>query len=256
MQEDIRAWEGMADWWDGKMGDGGDLWHRALIDPTVIRLLGTVRGEKVLDIACGNGYLSRKLSRLGARVTGVDASTAVIDIAAEREAAKPLGITYYAGDAARLDMLGDESFTIALCNMGLMNISDAEAAIQEVWRVLKNKGRFIASLSHPCFDPVNASAWVVEKSVFSTTVWRKISRYREIYDDWVPWRIGDDQVWTTRAYHRPLSWYFRALKQAGFVVTALEEPEPTDEFLEKDDQAQWIAQIPVQCVIEARKLAI
>ena len=256
MQEDIQAWEGMARWWDEKIGDNGDLWHRALIDPPLLKLLGSVKGRRVLDIACGNGYLSRRLARQGALVTAIDASATIIAIAQEYEVEEPLGITYYNRDAACLDILEDESFDIALCNMGLMSVRDTERAIHETARVLKPKGRFIASISHPCFDPIESALWVIERAYPTTTVWRKIGRYREVFSGWVLWRTGKDGVTKTREYHRPLSWYFRALKSAGFVVTALEEPDPTEEFLEKDDQGQWIAQIPMHCVIEARKLAI
>ena len=62
-----------------------------------------------------------------------------------------------------------------------------------------------------------------------------------------------DNIVSTRAYHRSLSWYFRTLRASGLVVAALEEPEPTEEFL-NDEQAPWIAEIPLHCVIEAWKV--
>jgi hypothetical protein len=36
----ITGWEQMADWWGQKLGDDGDLWHRTLIDPPLLRLIG------------------------------------------------------------------------------------------------------------------------------------------------------------------------------------------------------------------------
>ena len=57
-----------------QQGDEGDLWHRTLIDPTLLRVLGPLEGHHVLHLACGNGYIARKLAKAGARVTGVDAS--------------------------------------------------------------------------------------------------------------------------------------------------------------------------------------
>jgi hypothetical protein len=38
------------------------------------------------------------------------------------------------------------------------------------------------------------------------------------------------------------------------VVAALEEPEPTEEFLTASPQGPWIAEIPLHCVIEACKV--
>ena len=101
----------MAAWWDEAQGEEGDVWHRTLIDPTLLMVLGQVDGLKVLDLACGNGYLSRRLARSGATVTGVDASVPIIELARSREEREPLSITYHVADAARLDMLEDGTST-------------------------------------------------------------------------------------------------------------------------------------------------
>jgi len=142
-----------------------------------------------------------------------------------------------------------------VCNMALMDIEDAAGTIREVSRVLRPSGRFVCSLSHPCFDVVGASAWVIERMDFTTTIWRKISRYREFLAGRVPWHAGEDRLAYTPAYHRPLSWYIRTLRGANFVITGFEEPEPTEEFLAGATSGSWIAEIPLHCVIEARKEA-
>ena len=248
------GWDEMASWWDEKQGDEGDLWHRALIDPPLIRLAGPVRGLRVLDLACGNGYLSRRFARQGALVTAVDANGPLIEHVSKREEQEPLGIIYHEADAAHLDMLEDGTFDLVICNMALMDIENAEGAIQEVSRVLKTGGRFVASISHPCFDKVNTSGWDIEYIYPTPTIWRKMSRYREIAVDDLPWLEVTGKIVITPAYHRPLSWYFRTFRAAGMVVAAFEEPEPNEEFLENDSQAPWIAEIPLHCVIEAWKI--
>jgi 2-polyprenyl-3-methyl-5-hydroxy-6-metoxy-1,4-benzoquinol methylase len=248
------GWEDMADWWNEKLGDEGDLWHRTLIDPPLIQLIGKVDGLRLLDLGCGNGYLSRRFASQGAMVTGVDASVPIIEHARTREAKEPLGITYHVADAARLDMLEDSIFDVVICNMALMDIENAAQAIQEVGRVLLSKGRFVASICHPCFDKAETSGWEIEHIYPNTTIWRKMSHYRELVAANVPWKNVYGRVVNTRDYHRPLSWYFRALRAAGLVVAALEEPEPTEEFLAVSPQGPWIAEIPLHCVIEAWKL--
>jgi len=249
------GWAHMAAYWDEKFGDEGDLWHRTLIDPPLLKLVGKVAGQRVLDLACGNGYLSRRFVRQGASVTGVDASAPTIALAQAREDREPLGVAYQVVDAAHLEMLADESFDLVVSNMALMDIEDAAGAIQEAARVLRFQGRFIFSMSHPCFDKINTSGWEIEIIYPKTTAWRKMSHYREIAVDDLPWtNVG--QTIITRAYHRPLSWYFQALRTAGFVVAALEEPKPTEEFLINSPQGQWIAEIPLHCVIEAWKIAL
>lgn len=246
-------WDGIARWLDGQHGDTGDLWHRALIDPPVLALIGDVQGLDVIDVACGNGYLTRKLARQGARLTAVDASSASLELAQARDASEPLGIIYHVRDAAWLDGIEAGRFDLAVCNMALMDIADAAGAIREISRVLKPAGRFVASLSHPCFQTVGGSAWLIEQSDDATTVSRRVSRYRQVTQGPEPWRTPNG-LHTTTSYHRPLAWYFRAFKAAGFAVTAFEEPEPTAEFFVQEPQAAWIAEIPVDCVIEAIKL--
>jgi ubiquinone/menaquinone biosynthesis C-methylase UbiE len=246
--------EVMATWWDEKQGEEGDLWHRTLIDPTLFRVLGPVEGQHVLDLACGNGYIARKLARSGARVTGVDVSASIIERARAREERDPLGIVYHVADAARLDGLGDAGFDVVVCNMALMDIADAKGALREAARMLRSGGRLVVSLPHPCFAVgLYHSGWAVEKFDPETTVWRKVSRYREVFQHPMIWRDDSGGEWYTPGYHRPLSWYFRALRIAGFVVSAFEEPEPTEEFMEEDSEGAWIEQIPLHCVIEAYK---
>ena len=250
----VYGWDQMAEWWDEKLGDEGDLWHRTLIDPPLIRLVDRVEGQHLLDLACGNGYLSRRFARQGAIVTGVDTSAPIIERARKREAQDALGIAYHVSEASALDMLADNSQDLVICNMALMDIENAAGAIQEVARVLRKQGRFVASLSHPCFDKVNTSGWEIEQIYPTTTIWRKMSRYRAIAADELPWLQIPGKVVSTRAYHRPLSWYFQAFRGAGLVVANFEEPEPTQDFLSNSPQGAWIAEIPLHCVIEAWKI--
>jgi ubiquinone/menaquinone biosynthesis C-methylase UbiE len=247
------SWEQLAEWYDAKQGDEGDLWHRTLIDPTLLRVVGDVRGLRVLDLACGNGYLARRYARSGAKVVGVDASGPIIERARSREAQDTLGITYHHADAAKLDILEDASFDLVASNMALMDIEDAESAIREVGRVLRIGGRFVASLCHPCFDQGPTSTWLLERFFRSTKVWRKIARYRHPFADEMPWGI-EDKTTSTLGYHRPLSWYARVLRDAGFLIRSLEEPEPTQECIEQSPQGAFMVEIPLHLVIEAVKV--
>jgi 2-polyprenyl-3-methyl-5-hydroxy-6-metoxy-1,4-benzoquinol methylase len=97
-------------------------------------MVGSVEDLDVLDLGCGNGYLARKLARAGARVTGVDASAAMVGLARAREEREPLGVDYRLADAARLGALGSDSFDAVVYNMALMDVADAEGALREVSR--------------------------------------------------------------------------------------------------------------------------
>lgn len=245
-------WPDLADWYDKKMGDTGDFWHRTLLDPALFAQLGEVAGMETLDLACGNGHNTRRLARLGAYVTGVDFSAGVIAHNQAREAREPLGITYHVADAARLDMLADKSFDLVVCQMALMDIPDAAGAVGEAARVLRPGGRFVALFAHPCFDPPEGSAWLWERGGPTGTIWRKVWRYREPYTGRIYFRVGGEVVYVAQ-YHRPLAWYVNTLAAVGLVIIALEEPKPSDEFIAGDDYGAWMTQIPLHCLIEARK---
>lgn len=57
----------------------------------------------------------------------------------------------------------------------------------------------------------------------------------------------------TLGNHRPLSWYAKTIARAGLVITDLEEPEPTLEFMEKEADTPGFLEVPLHLVISAMK---
>jgi ubiquinone/menaquinone biosynthesis C-methylase UbiE len=127
-RSDSEIWDHMAAWWGRKQGEQGNPWHRTLTGPVLERVLGDVGGLRVLEVACGNGYLARRMARRGAHVTAVDGSEGMTSCARERERQAPSGVEYLVGDAADLSGLADGSFGAVVANMALMGISDAGGA--------------------------------------------------------------------------------------------------------------------------------
>ena len=82
-RETVEIWDRNADFWDEGMGEG-NAFHKNLIEPTQLRLLSLESGERVLDIACGNGQFARKMASLGAEVLAVDAAPRMIENAQRR----------------------------------------------------------------------------------------------------------------------------------------------------------------------------
>src|SRR2546428_12962938 len=56
------SWERMAEGYDAKQGDTGDLWHRTPIHPTFLRVVGDVPGLRGLNPGYRNGALFRRFS--------------------------------------------------------------------------------------------------------------------------------------------------------------------------------------------------
>jgi len=112
-------------------------------------LLPAVTGERVLDIACGQGRMSRYLARLGADVVGVDISAAMLGKA---RAASPDDIAYIRADITQHPAWWDgRPFDGCTCELALMDIDDLAGALSTVTAVLRPGGWFVASIVHPCF---------------------------------------------------------------------------------------------------------
>ncbi len=71
-------WEANAAFWDQRMGDGNSF-QRLLVGPATERLLAPRADERILEVACGNGVMARRLAELGARVLATDVSPTFIE---------------------------------------------------------------------------------------------------------------------------------------------------------------------------------
>ena len=81
---------------------------------TLEKLAGDVRGARIVDFACGDGFYSRRLKRLGAAETlGIDASAEMVALADRAEAAMPLGCRYRHGDVADAGAVGAFDLVVA-----------------------------------------------------------------------------------------------------------------------------------------------
>src|SRR5437867_2087757 len=94
------SYDEIAEWYDAWLG-GGSMQDDPLF-AEVESLMGEVAGQRICDLACGQGRVARRLAELGARVLATDLSAKLLDIARRREEAAPLGIAYLQADAQRL----------------------------------------------------------------------------------------------------------------------------------------------------------
>ena len=88
----------------GAYKDSKQLSFRQYIEEyTLFQMLGDISGEKALDLACGEGFYTRRLKRAGAgEVLGVDVSAEMIRLAEAEERARSTGCRYLNQDAAAL----------------------------------------------------------------------------------------------------------------------------------------------------------
>lgn len=213
-------WDRVAEWWNNEVGDTG-TWHQKYdIDPVIFKIIGKIREKKILEIGCGNGYLSRLLARKGAKVTAIDISKKLLEFAITKEKEKPLGIRYLVRDAADLYGIKSKYFDLAIANMSLMDIRDAQDTIKEASRILKNNGQFIFSITHPVFHDDFHQQWTIIKENNKKYFARVISGYLiSAAEKYILWASG---VKATH-YHRSLETYFEYLRNADFVIRGIRE---------------------------------
>jgi len=104
-------------------------------------------GERVLDVACGTGDLTRAFADAGpARVVGLDFTREMLDVAEMKQKRDPTShgdrITYIEGDAQQLPF-ADAAFDIVSIAFGIRNVADPAKAIAEFFRVLRPGGRLV-----------------------------------------------------------------------------------------------------------------
>ena len=189
-----------------------------MLDSWMFDALGNVGGKSAIDIGCGEGRFSRLLSQLGATVTGVDLTEALI----ARARAMSTGEAYILGDAEDLNEVESDSFDLAVSYIVLVDLLDYCSAIGGAYRVLRPGGRFVVCNIHPMRSSLPAG-WIKQAD-------RKLFYPVDDYTDEGP----REWTWWGRRFvnmHRTLSSHIAAFLDAGFTLRALHEPRPSEEQL-------------------------
>ena len=128
----------MSQTWDTRAYARNGAFVQDLADG-VVEWLAPQRGERILDLGCGDGRLTERILAAGADVEGVDASPTMI------EAARARGIKAIEAKAEQLPY-DDTSFDAVFSNAALHWVRDQDAMMDQVHRVLKPGGRFVAEM--------------------------------------------------------------------------------------------------------------
>jgi SAM-dependent methyltransferase len=206
------AYETMAREYAAELGESP--WNALYERPGTIALLPPVNDRDVLDVGCGSGPLSAWLAGQGARVTGLDASPAMIAIARERGLP---GATFAVADLGEpLELLHDDAFDFVVASLVMHYLRDWVAPLRELRRVLRPDGALVFSTHHPAADVELAASGDYFATELLTDRWTKGGRAFEV-----------------RFWRRPLTAMFDAIAQAGFRVERLSEPQPVEECRER-----------------------
>lgn len=225
LNDQVRAvWDDLASFWDERM-EAGATWQRGLIQPSVERLLQLQPGERVLEVACGNGEFARRMSELGADVLATDFSEAML----ERARSHGGDVEYRSVDATieeQVLTLGEpESFDAIVSNMAIMDMESVEPMAAAASRLLRPRGRFVFSTLHPAFNSGEARPTVEldpEGSAATDVYSVKVSNYGRAFTG--KGVALPDQPIEQWYFHRPLWMILQPFFEHGFALNGLEEP--------------------------------
>lgn len=146
----------------GEYRESKQLPFRTFIERfTLFEILGDIRGDRVLDMACGDGFYTRLLKQAGAAdVTGVDISAEMIRLGEQAEIERPLGCTYLHQDVATFDATETVDLVVA---MYLLNYARTAEQLVRFCRVchdaLRPGGRFVGFNDNILNPPKGTVSW-------------------------------------------------------------------------------------------------
>ena len=131
-------WEFERSGWERAAARYDECWTDTVLFVGPLLDAGAVRpGSRLLDVACGPGYVSEAAAARGARPVGLDVAEAMIERARRR---RP-DLNFVVGDALRLPF-PDASFDAVTMNFGILHVSQPQLALAEARRALVAGGRF------------------------------------------------------------------------------------------------------------------
>ena len=181
MEETLHeAWESNALEWTRAVRENVIPSRNRVTNAAILEAIMRCRGECVLDLGCGEGWLCRELFRLGWKTWGVDSSPTLIKLAEENGPGR-----YHCGSYLELDTLFQaNSFDLVVANFSLLGEQSAETALTKTRALLKPEGVFLIQTLNP--KTLNHTGW-------QTETWESLGTLRCSPS---PWYSRTLQGWT------------------------------------------------------------
>jgi ubiquinone/menaquinone biosynthesis C-methylase UbiE len=172
------------------------------------KLLGNLKGKKVLEIGCGGAQCGIAMAKQDAKVTGIDISEWQLKFAKALAEKNKVKINLIQGSFQDLGKMKANSYDIAFSAFAFHYSPDLTGLFRQINRILKKKGLFVFSLDHPFLRTVNSKTLKLKNSYFKTGKWA------EIY--------GKDRF---VMYTHTISELYDTLIKSGFAVERIIEPD-------------------------------
>lgn len=180
-------------------------------------LLGDIQGKSILHLQCHFGQDTISLSRLGAKVTGIDLSDNAINYAQKMAKELSVGARFISSDIYELPNVLDDKFDIVFTSYGVIGwLPDMEQWAKIVAHYLKPDGQFIMVEFHPVVWMFNDDFNAIDYSYFKGV--EIIEQLEGSYAD-----RNAEIKYTTVTWTHSLSEVINSLIQAGVCITRFEE---------------------------------
>lgn len=209
----------------------------------VLRLLGNLKGMKILEIGCGGAQCGIAMAKQGAKVTGIDISEEQLKFAKKLAKKNKVKINLIQGSYQDLKQFKSNSYDIVFSAYALHYSPDLESVFKQVYRILKKKGIFVLSLDHHFFKIVDPKTLKLKSSYF------KIGKHIENYSK------GKFVM-----YDHTVSELFNYLVDSEFIVERILEPDSRKRYKEDVWYGLWdlylpkiLKMVPPTIIFKARK---
>ncbi len=238
-KEAIRVYDSLAESYHNqrtKKCPHGWFYNEMTEMPSVLGLLGDVKGKKILDLGCGSGIYAKLLTKKGAIVKGFDISPEMIKIAKRENPNLDLKV----GSADKIPF--NEQFDIVLASLVVHYLKDWSVMFKEIRRVLKKGGILIFSTGNPMSESV-------ERIKYKGKTFRVYGNYfteRKLNYLWDT-ETGKAKVF---AYHITYETLIKRILKSGFEIIGYSDcppikiakkdfPEDYESYLKRPSFCAW-----------------
>jgi 2-polyprenyl-3-methyl-5-hydroxy-6-metoxy-1,4-benzoquinol methylase len=247
----LASWEEAADAWDQFVETGLDFYRTDLHGPALLEACAPVRGARVLDLGCGQGWFTRQLARAGAQVVGIDWSPRLITHARRHETGAPLGAVYEVLDAVQIGTrFAGQSFELITGCMSVMDMPRPGEVLAAARALLAAGGRLVMSVPNPVTDS-SYREW--ERDAYGRKLSLKIDRYFEARTNWMDWNLRRLPMrFRTVQFRFTLEQWSAMIAAAGLVIARMWEPRPSEEAVANRPELADARRVPFFLIFDLR----
>ena len=204
-----------------------------------LRLLGSLKGKRVLELGCGGAQSSIAFAKAGANCIGVDYSAQQLAFAKRLCEREEVRVELRHGDLAELAWLRADSIDLVYSAYAFSYVENLDRVFRQVHRVLRVGAPLVFSLPHPAYDMIDDDS-------------KEPLLIRRSYFD----RSPIDYTWSGvdfTDYRHTFADLYMGLTRAGFRVDQILEPEPLPSGPRSQFWREAFNMIPRTLIFRSRK---